>query len=170
MVLRHRLTSPGVRNGERPLDGRRSIDHLVVAPSGVWVVIAGDDIGRVASNPSGAGTFDRECLLVGGRDRSALAGAASSAAREVGRSLDDAGFISVPVRSVVCLVRAQWEWCAAPFRVGPVMVTWPSQLVDDVKQTHECSGDTVGRVAAHLVAAFPARPAPVEDRSPAAGG
>ena len=169
-VLRHRLTSPGTRNDERWLDGSRSIDHLVIAPSGVWVVIAGHDTGRVTSGRSGNGSPDRECLLVGGRDRSEFVGAASVAAREVGRSLDDAGFVSVPVRAVVCLVRAEWEWCAAPLHVGSVMVTWPSQLVDDVKQTHECSDETVQRVAAHVGAAFPARSAPVNDRSLVAGG
>lgn len=103
---------------------------------------------------------DGERLYVGGCDRSGLVAAASCWAEAVRRSLDAAGLGEAPVHGVVCLARAQWEWCVAPMRLGSVLVSWPSHLVDDIKQTHEVGDETVAHVAALARAAFPARPAP----------
>lgn len=147
-----------------PLTGdSRPIDHLVIAPSGVWVVIVDDAVGRVVLRSSSNGSS--EGLTVHGRDQAELLSAASDRAAVVASSLEQAGIVDAPVHPVVCLLRADWDVIVSPVRAGRVLVTWPSELVDDIRLTHRWAAAAMERASLHLREAVPARARPVAERS-----
>jgi hypothetical protein len=94
----HDVTLPGW------LDG---LDHLVVGPSGVWVVAS----------------WRRRRLLPGGRPPAATVGGLRDQAGAVVEALG--GLAGVPVRPLLC---AYSRWSAPPRRADGVRVAAPDEL------------------------------------------
>jgi hypothetical protein len=86
---------------------RRNIDHIVVAPSGVYVVDAKRYRGRVEVRDV-SGLFSRADLrlFVGGRDRSKLAHAMDWQVEAVRAGMG--GREDVPITPVLCFIDAEW--------------------------------------------------------------
>jgi hypothetical protein len=79
--------------------GRGNIDHLAIAPSGVYVIDAKDISGKVrVSRP----LFGAAKLLVKGRNRSKLVDGVDRQVMAVRRALTDIGRTDVPVLGVFC--------------------------------------------------------------------
>ncbi len=91
------------------LDDRRvpgakaTLNHLVVAPSGVWVVEAKDYDGRVERRDVGGWFKVDERLYVGGKDRSHLVDGLDRHVIGVENLLAQAGLTSVPVHAALVL-------------------------------------------------------------------
>lgn len=140
-------------HGVAPLHDRRipgshaNIDHVVVAPSGVWIVDSKNHRGRIERR----GRRRDLRLYVEGRDRTHLAAGMGYQYAAV-RAAMSAG--DVPVHRVLCFTGAEWPFFAKPFDVDGVWVTWPRALIDTIKRAGDC-GSSVGEISSELAARFP---------------
>ena len=83
--------------------GRGNIDHLAVAPSGVYVIDAKNIRGKVrVANP----LFGGQRLMINGRDRSALIDGLDRQVHAVRGVLAAGGRAEVPVQGVLCFTTA----------------------------------------------------------------
>ena len=139
-VLHHRRVS-----GERS-----SIDHLVVASSGIYVVTSIVYAGRVERRDKGSLRHVDLRLYIGNRDRSHLLDGAARLGTAVRRTVG----LSVPVHPVLCFVGSDWGVLSRPFHVDGVLVTWPRALGKQV-QAKGPIGPSVQQLALELDGMFP---------------
>ena len=142
-VLLHDRKVPGTRG---------NIDHIVVAPSGVWVIDAKAYDGRVERRDVG-GLFRTDMrLYVRGRDRTKLAENLrwQIDAVEVAR-----GELETPISAALCFVEADWKLFAKPFQLDDVWITWPAKLVEMIAAPGPLSADQVREVARRIASALP---------------
>jgi hypothetical protein len=140
-----------VLHDRRLPSSRANIDHLVIAPSGVWVI----DTKRYESQRIERRTRGllrtRELLYVGGRDRTDLAVKAADAARVVGRSMGE----PVGIHPVLCFVDGDLGMFQKPFTVEGVTVTWSRSLVKRLRDDGSHSRADVQRIGAFCDRLFP---------------
>lgn len=133
---------------------RGNIDHIVIAPAGVFVVDAKHYSGRVRRRSVG-GLFDmRERLYVEQRDCTALVAKVRSQAAEVAEALDIAGW-RLPIHPTLCFVEADWGFSPRPFLFDRVLIAWPEALLSQLTEPKAVDFDTVCSVAEFLAARFP---------------
>ncbi|MGZ4725296.1 MAG: nuclease-related domain-containing protein [Ilumatobacteraceae bacterium] len=142
------------------LDDRRvpgakaAVTHIVVAPSGVWVVESKDLEGRVERHDVGGWFRVDERLFVAGKDKSHLVDGLDRHVIAIENLLAQAGLTSVPVHAALCFVNAEWGWFAKPFSLSGVWVTWPERLTELVlewKAIPDTEFDSLARaIAARL--------------------
>jgi hypothetical protein len=140
---------------DRRVPGAKAVlNHIVVAPSGVWVVEAKDLDGRVERRDVGGWFKVDERLFVSGKDRSHLVDGLDRHVIGVENLLAQAGLTSVPVHAALCFVNAEWGWFAKPFSLSGVWVAWPEKLTELVLEWRaipDTEFDTLARaVAARL--------------------
>jgi len=109
---------------------RATIDHVVVAASGVWVVEAQDGGGRVERRDVGGWFKLDERLFVAGSDRTQLIDDVDHHVIAVEEMLVGAGMGSVPVHAALCFVNCTWKRFAKPFSLSGVWVAWPEKLTE----------------------------------------
>jgi hypothetical protein len=131
---------------------RGNIDHIVVAPSGIWVVDAKNYSGLIQQKDVG-GLFRTDIrLYVGGRDRSKILDGLKWQVQAVRDALvDDAA----PISSAVCFTDAEWGWFAKPFTLRGVFVSGPNGLAREIATLRSWTPDTVREVAGKLSQALP---------------
>jgi len=105
---------PGVRvlSDRRVPRTRGNIDHLVIAPSGVFVVDAKLHKGVIKVEDRGGWLQRDDRLIVGGRDRSPLADNMNWQVSAVRPVVSSAGsmFAEVPIEAVLCFVDGEWSF------------------------------------------------------------
>ena len=110
---------------DRSVPRRRiNLDHVVVAPSGVWVVDAKHYRGRLRRRDVGGWLSPRSTLYVGRRDQSRLLHAARTQRALVEQALGGAA----PVHAALCFTGVELPFFARPFACEGVLVTWPKAL------------------------------------------
>jgi hypothetical protein len=153
------LTERGARvlHDRRIPRSRANIDHLVVAPAGVFVIDAKRYVGRPHLQVRGGLVRLRtETLMVGRRDCSKLVDGVQKQVElvraELAQSDPDA---LVPVRGMLCFVDADWPLIGGSFATGDIDVLWPKKVADRVLASEVLTADQI--VAAHglLASAFP---------------
>ncbi|MHB1775741.1 MAG: nuclease-related domain-containing protein [Acidimicrobiales bacterium] len=136
---------------------RGNIDHLAVAPPGVWVIDAKRYRGRVEHRDVG-GWFRTDLrLYVGGRDRTnAVEGLAwqVDAVRHALAALATPGLI-VPLHPALCFVDAEWPLFAKPFTHDGVRVSGPRSLAEAIGAGGALNREAVELVARQLATALP---------------
>jgi hypothetical protein len=151
-MLQTRLQSRAIVLDDRRVPGvHRPIDHIVVAPSGVWVVDANDNDGRVERRDVGGWFKVDERLYVGGKDHSHLVDDVDRSVIAVEEMLASAGLGSVPVHAALCFINTTWGWFPKPFALAGVWVAWPDKLTDlvlDWTAIPEADFDRLARVVA----------------------
>lgn len=135
-----------------------NIDHIVVGPSGVFVIDAKKYTGRVEVVDKGGWFKIDDRLYVGGRDRTKLV---DGVVRQIDvvRTALGVEFASVPVRGVLCFIGAEWGLLGPrrPKTVRGVTALWPVKLPECVSQPGE-HGDSITAITERLRAALkPAR-------------
>ena len=138
---------------DRRIPGSRAnIDHIVVAPGGVWVIDAKQYKGAPALHIDGGFLRPRvESLRVGGRDKTKLVeGVRSQVARVTGAVAD----LDVPVVGALCFVQADWPLIGGSFTVNGIHVLWPRLLVKRITTADPAVVD-VDAVYARFGTAFP---------------
>ena len=108
------------------LEPAADIDHLVVAPSGVWIVDTKHYQGRVERRDVGGWHHPDHRLYVAGRHRTRLVTGMTNQIAAVADALGAAA--GVAVCPVLCFTCGDWSLLAKPFDVGGVVVTWPKEL------------------------------------------
>jgi hypothetical protein len=130
---------------------RQNIDHIVVAPSAIWVVNTKNYRGAFERRDVG-GWFRRDDrLFVAGRDRTDLVEAMAGQITAV----RDALLPSAPrLRAVLCFTGTEWPFFANPFELDSVLIAWPRALVKQVR-TAPSSGIPVHALAERLLSRLP---------------
>jgi hypothetical protein len=151
---------------DRRIPGSRAnIDHLVVAPTGVWVVDAKRYLNAKIERRDVGGWFKTDLrLYVGGRDRTKLIDGVHKQTVVVAQALQRAGYPDVGVYGALCFVDVETGWFAKPFQVDGVIVTWRKHLVAPMLGTagapagagpHQVDEAQRSMVARHLAGHFP---------------
>lgn len=114
---------------DRRIPGSRAnIDHIVVCPSGVFVVDAKHYKGRPHLRVEGGLIRERtERFLVGSRDCTTLVDGVFKQAERVRDVLAEDG-AQPPVRGFLCFVDADWPPVGGSFSTRGVGVLWPRKL------------------------------------------
>jgi hypothetical protein len=138
-------------------DGTAPIDHLVVAPSGVWVVLVHQDPGRVELDADAG--IGHERFLVGGEDRTDLIDLLYDALVPVATLLSDP---SLPLHGAVALLDGEWGSSTASLGTGPyrcrgAWIVWPAALVHKIEAPGPLHRSWVRAIATRLDEALPSR-------------
>lgn len=126
-----------------------NIDHIAVAPSGVWVIDAKRYSGQVAKKDVGGWFRTDVRLFVGRRDCTKLVTAMSKQVDAVRAALGDTSG-EVPVRPMLCFVDADRQWFAKPFELDGVLVTWPKAARELLVRPGPLDAATAGLLAGSL--------------------
>lgn len=114
---------------DRRIPGTRSnIDHIVIGPTGVWVIDAKRYVGkRPALQVEGGIIRPRvETLRIGGRDGTKLVDGVREQVARVRECLPDE---AAPTEGVLCFLDADWPLVGGSFAVDGVHVVWPRMLI-----------------------------------------
>jgi len=142
----------GVVLHDRAVRGRRTnLDHIVVVPSGIWVVDSKHYRGTLEQRDTVGWFVPRPRLFVAGRDRTALATAASRQQALVAEVLG-AGPL---VRAALCFTGVERGLFTRPFMVQGVLVTWPKALARTLTAPGSLRLAERGALADRLARAFP---------------
>lgn len=131
---------------------RGNIDHLAIAPSGIWVIDAKTYKGTVERRDKG-GLFRTDYrLYVGGHDRTRLVEGLGWQVEAVRTALagDD-----VAINAALCFIDAEWGLFSKPFQLNGAWVTWGKKLAELIATPGPLTGVDVLRVAARLATALP---------------
>ena len=126
-----------------------NIDHLAVAPTGVWVIDAKRYTGQVSKKDVGGWFSSDVRLFVGRRDCTKLVTGMAKQVDAVRTALG-AEWADVPVRPVLCFVDTDWRWFASPFELDGVLVTWPRALREFLVRPGPYALATVERLSSRL--------------------
>jgi hypothetical protein len=137
------------------LHDRGSIDHLAVTPRGVFVIDAKHPGGAVDRNRFGSILRSNVRLYVDGCDRTNLLHGVGQDVERVRDALRAAGFSDAPVRGVLCFTGAERGRFASPFRLGDVLVTYPTFLYRLLGKEAAVATSTIQDAAFALAIAFP---------------
>ncbi|HEV2643357.1 MAG TPA: nuclease-related domain-containing protein [Candidatus Elarobacter sp.] len=117
--------------GVVPLHDRRipgsqtGIDHVVIAPSGVWIVDSRLSRGRIERR----GRRANARLFVDRRDRTNLVAETVTLGDAVRAAI---AVREVPIHRVLCFRGAEWPFFAKSFELDGVWVMWPKALIDAI--------------------------------------
>jgi hypothetical protein len=128
-ILTHALADQAILLHDRKVPRHNgNIDHIVIAPSGVWIVDAKRYTGKVEKRDIG-GWFRTDLrLYVGDRDRTKLATGMQWQREAVRLELGDR---NIPVRCALSFVGTEWPiFFAKPFRLEDVWISWPARLAE----------------------------------------
>ena len=142
-----------VMHDRRIPGSRANIDHLIVGPTGVWVVDAKCyRKKRPELRIEGGMLRPRvESLRIGGRSGDKLVVGVQG---QVQRVRDALGNDSLPVRGVLCFLEADWPLIGGAFSVKGIEVVWPRLLIKRMTSGPTTVQDVVA-VAARLSTVFP---------------
>lgn len=110
-----------------------TLDHLVVAPSGVWLIDTLHIHGRLAKRDIGTRQEPEHRLILDGVDRTSLVDSLG-VLRQARHAIVGMQF-GVDVQTALCLVDATWPMSARPFKVREHWVTWPRALTDKIQSS-----------------------------------
>ena len=131
--------------------GRGDIDHLAVAPAGVFVIDAKDIRGKVrVANP----LFGSAKLLVKGRDRTKLIDGLDRQVAVVRAALDADGHPDVPVQGVLCFTKADLPLLGTLKMRGHLLL-YRKALAKRLNADGPLKADAIDALARALAASLP---------------
>jgi Nuclease-related domain len=136
---------------------RVNIDHIVIAPTGVYVIDAKNYTGRAQLRVTGGIFSPRvEKLMVGRRDCTKLVDGVHKQVDRVSELLarDDIGQ-DVPVRGMLCFVEGDWPLLGGSFTIEGLDVLWPKKARKIIAAPGTLSDDRLRVLHRHLAAEFP---------------
>jgi hypothetical protein len=142
---------------DRLIPGTRgNIDHIFVAPTGVWVVDTKAHTGKVERREIGPIWRRENHLYIGGRNRSGLAkGVEKQVAAVVVALKGDPALMGTEVHGALCLVESEWALLDFPFQIGSVWVLYPGALQKRLKKNGRLPRDAMERIAGRLHFSLP---------------
>ncbi len=139
---------------DRAIPGSRAnIDHIAIAPTGVYVI----DPKKYAGGPRlkiEGGLFRprNEKLMVGSRDCTKLVAGVLKQVGVVREMLDD----EVPVHGILCFVEADWPLIGGSFSTQGVSVLWPRRLYSTLQGDGGLSVEAINSLHRTLATGLPA--------------
>lgn len=145
-----------VLNDRRVRATRGNIDHILIAPAGVFVVDAKHYEGTIeVVDVGGLFRTDRR-LKVGGRDKSELAEKMEWQVKAVIRAMADADITPLPpTQPVLCFVDGNWPLFRAPKSYNGVLLESERSLVARLNESAALEPDAIDRIARCLSEALP---------------
>ena len=142
---------------DRGMPGSRAnIDHIVVAPNGVWVIDAKLYGGKVRRQTFGPPWRRETAVFVRGRDQTKLIRAMPRQIAAVREAIaPDPLADDIVVRAAVCFVDSDWSLFAKPFEISGVLVTWPQKLVERIAEPGRLTTTAIVRIANRIGSALP---------------
>lgn len=135
---------------------KANIDHIVVCPSGVFVIDAKRYQGRPELRVEGGILRPRsQTLLVGRRNCTKLVDGVLKQIELVTGALGASRALpEVAVRGVLCFVEADWPLIGGSFRTRGVEVLWPKKLAKQLQLPGDLTEPEIEQVHRSLAAAF----------------
>ena len=142
---------------DRGIPGTKAnIDHIVVCPSGVFVIDAKRYKGKPSLRVEGGLFRERtETLVVGTRDCTKLVAGVHKQVNLVLAALAKRGLQHVPVTGMLCFVEAEWPLLGGDFVIEKIKVLWPSKAADLIRKPGLLDAATSQQVFRSLAEAFP---------------
>jgi hypothetical protein len=135
---------------------KANIDHIVVAPSGVFVIDAKRYKDRPTLRVEGGIIRPRvEKLFIGSRDKTMLVAGVSGQMDRVKSALEGADVDEIPVHGMLCFVEADWPLIGGTFSVAGIHVLWPRKAAELIQRTGSYNAETVQRIHRTLALSFP---------------
>jgi hypothetical protein len=135
---------------------RANIDHIVISPSGVFVIDAKKYQGRPTLKVEGGIIRPRvETLMVGARNCTKLVAGVQKQVAVVESALAAAGLRLVPVRGMMCFVEADWPLIGGDFAIDGISVLWPRKAASVITMPGGIDTETRERAAQALALSFP---------------
>jgi len=144
---------PGIRTlHDRRVPGTRgNLDHVVVAPAGIFVIDAKRVTGRIEIRNKGWLLRSNLRLYVGGRDRTTLAEAMAWQVDAVQAALADSRIqLLPPVTPVLCFVGAEWPLISRRRDFLGVRLESERSIKRAVSEPVELEPDVIDRIAQAL--------------------
>lgn len=143
---------------DRRIPGSRAnIDHIAIAPTGIYVIDSKMTSGRPAARRTGP-VWNRGPvhLIVGGRNRTSFVEGTQRQALAVAAVVRDIpAATNVPIVPMVVLVGAEWGWFANALRVGGVWIGWPKRMAKVVSRPGSLSSSVVNQLALAIATRLP---------------
>ena len=130
-------------------NSKANIDHIVVAPAGVFIVDAKRYAGQRQRRDLCSMFRHDVRLFVGRRDCSKLVAGAPWQAEQTRKVMPPAA-ANIPIYCALCFVDAEWSLFSRPFYVEGVFVGWPKALRKLLGQTGPLSDAVIDDTARHL--------------------
>jgi len=128
-----------------------NIDHIVIAPTGVWVIDAKNWKGDVERRNIGGWFRDDYRLYVNRRDRTQTTRALDKQTAAVAGVLAPLGCDSVPMHPCMCFVGAVWPLFGShQFEINGVFISSPAKLVLKILGPGTLAADTIQMIAVEL--------------------
>lgn len=142
---------PGIVLHDRRMPrGRGNVDHIAVAPTGVYVIDAKAWQGKVAAPTP---LFGRQKLLIDGRDRTSLIDGLDRQVAVVRATLGE-DHVDVGVHGVLCFTRAELPLLRT-LTIRSHLLLYRKALGKRINQDGPLSPDVIEQVARKLDAALP---------------
>lgn len=139
-----------------PATRAANIDHVVVAPTGVWVVDAKTYKGKLERRDVGPFWRVDNQIYVNGRNRTKLVDGLAFQLKAVRAALEpDPVYAGLVLHPVLCFVDTEWGVFARPFEVRGVTVLYPRALRDPLRKDGALDRATMERVANRLALSLP---------------
>jgi Nuclease-related domain len=154
-----RLTGAGLYflHDRRIPPTRANIDHIVIAPTGVYVIDAKNYTGRAQLRVTGGIFSPRvEKLIVGRRDCTKLVAGVHKQVDRVSELLTSDGIgQDVPVHGMLCFVEGDWPLLGGSFTIEGLDVLWPKKARKIITAQGTLPDDQLRELHRHLAAEFP---------------
>jgi hypothetical protein len=141
-----------ILNDRQVPGGSGNIDHVVVAPSGVWVIDTKHWKGRVEYKGA-SGFFDpNERLFFNGEDCTHLADDIYAQVIPIAELLNDR---SIPIRPALVFIDAGWKSTLRlatnkPYRHNHVLIAWPKALTSEIQRSGPLDLTQVSSIGGYL--------------------
>jgi hypothetical protein len=135
---------------------KANIDHIAVAPSGVFVIDAKRYKGRPRLQVDG-GLFRArtERMFVGSRDCTKLVGEVHWQTELVHQMLAVHGLTELPILGKLCFVDADWPLIGGTLTIGGVEALWPKALRKQLLVPGPLAAPQIRDLHRNIAAAFP---------------
>jgi hypothetical protein len=136
---------------------RANIDHIAIAPSGVFVIDSKNVTGQIKVDWQGGLFSERRWFLyIGGRDRTAWVEGVEGQAELVRQCLSEAGHGGVPVAAALCMTNGEGlPWIGHP-RLREVAICRPRHIAKRLRADGPRTSSEIRALHAVLERALPA--------------
>jgi hypothetical protein len=161
LSLHNHVNEGAVILTDRQVPGTKSnIDHIVIAPSGVWIIDSKVWKGKIEyKSETKKSTAKR--LFVGGKDRTSAVEAIFNLVIPVAQVLGDQ---SVPIKPALVFIEGDWSdisgarvLAGKPYQHLSVWISWPKAIWKKINEPGPLDADAVKRIGAELDKALPPR-------------
>ncbi len=133
-----------------------NIDHLVIAPSGIWIVDAKNYTGKVERRHVGGLFTGQDRLYVNGRNQTKLVEGLDWQRDAVHTVLEPIGFGAVPIHRALCFTNSSWGLRFRAIGINGAVVTWSKDLINQIRESGPLEAPVIDLVARELSSRLPA--------------